>query len=221
MSEIVEKLVPQGSRNRPGGNYPKSTVTIHETGNTAPSAGAYNHALFAATREDKVSVHYYVDDTITYRTIPDHEASNHSGDTEGNRYSISIEICVNSTSNFSVACDRAAALAAQLLHTRGLDSSALRQHFDWNGKNCPMNLRKAGWGAFVKKVQREIDAFEDKPTLSVLDNVPSAWAVAAVDWAKKNKLIVGDKSGNLKLHQPLDTERFLTFLYRYHQLNNK
>ena len=33
-----------------------------------------------------------------------------------------------------------------------------------------------------------------------IDNTPNKWAVEAVEWAKKNKIIMGDEKGNLKLH---------------------
>lgn len=160
MIKITDAILPVGHTSRPGGSYEKTTVTIHETGNPNKGAGAYNHALYARNRTDKLGAHYYADDQSIYRTIPDAEAANHSGSTTGNKYSIAIEICINPDSNFSKACDNAADLAAKLLHERGLSAESLRQHYNWNGKDCPATLRKSGWAAFSASVQKKINAME-------------------------------------------------------------
>lgn len=48
-----------------------------------------------------------------------------------------------------------------------------------------------------------------------IDNTPNKWAVEAVEWAKKNKIIMGDEKGNLKLHSECTREDVLVFLERY------
>ena len=52
---------------------------------------------------------------------------------------------------------------------------------------------------------------------NLLDNVPNSWAVEAVEWAKKNKILLGDEKGNLKLHSGCTRENVLVFLERYHK----
>ncbi len=46
------------------------------------------------------------------------------------------------------------------------------------------------------------------------DNEPSEWSKDAVEWAVKNKILLGDEEGNYKLREACTTERFLTLLYR-------
>lgn len=219
MIKITDAILPVGHTSRPGGHYDKTTVTIHETGNPNKGAGAYNHALYARNRTDKLGAHYYVDDISIYRTIPDGEAANHSGSSTGNKYSIAIEICINPDSNFAVACDNAAELAAKLLKERGLSVASLRQHYNWNGKNCPATLRKSGWAAFVASVEKKIEGVPAVPEKKK-DNTPAAWAKDALDWAVKNGLLVGDADGDLKLREPVTREQMVAVLYRYHAKNS-
>ncbi len=47
-----------------------------------------------------------------------------------------------------------------------------------------------------------------------LDNTPDSYAAQAVQWAKKNKIIVGDEQGNLCLHSPITRQDMLVMLYR-------
>lgn len=46
------------------------------------------------------------------------------------------------------------------------------------------------------------------------DNKPEAYAKAAVDWAVKNKIIVGNEHGDLMLHSNITRQDFLVMLYR-------
>lgn len=55
---------------------------------------------------------------------------------------------------------------------------------------------------------------EPKTETPKLDNTPSAWAEDAVKWAKDNKIIVGDGSGDLKLHSTVTVEQMCVFANR-------
>ena len=35
---------------------------------------------------------------------------------------------------------------------------------------------------------------------TIKDNTPDTWAKEAIDWALENKILYGDDTGNLKLH---------------------
>ena len=64
-------------------------------------------------------------------------------------------VCVNDDGDFEKTFDNGARLTAYLLNAYGLDTGALLQHFNFNGKNCPMTIRDNGrWDAFVGLVEQ-------------------------------------------------------------------
>lgn len=162
---IEEKLIPTGNKCRPGTVRQKKWIVIHETGNPSKNAGADNHANYlsnlAKQNDTYLSWHYTVDDKKIIRHIPDNEIAWHAGDGEtengGNYAGIGIEICINPESNFSVALENAASLAADLMKAYSLPLSAVKQHHDFSsyGKNCPQQIRDRGlWDDFVAAVNR-------------------------------------------------------------------
>lgn len=199
MTKITDAILPVGHSARPGGRFEKTSVTIHETGNPNKGAGAFNHSMYARNRTDKVSCHYYVDDKSIYRTIPDDEPANHSGNPVGNRHSIGIEICVNSDSDFAIACNNAADLAAMLMRERGLYTDNLRQHYDWNGKNCPAALRRSGWAEFVRSVQTKIDYKVESPMAWVKEFSPGS-----VEWIRPIRAKAGETCDALYARAGMD-----------------
>ena len=46
------------------------------------------------------------------------------------------------------------------------------------------------------------------------DNEPAEWAREAVEWAKRNGILYGDETGNLRLREPCTREMAVVFLYR-------
>ena len=48
----------------------------------------------------------------------------------------------------------------------------------------------------------------------VLDNTPSPWAQEAVDWALANRFLVGDDTGNFRLHAAPTREELVAILHR-------
>src|SRR5690606_2456260 len=77
----------------------------------------------------------------------------------GNRTSIGIEIC--ESGNYEKTLSNAVTLVARMLHERGWDTTHLRRHYDWSGKNCPrlMNVdgKWSGWVSFVARVKAELE----------------------------------------------------------------
>ena len=51
-----------------------------------------------------------------------------------------------------------------------------------------------------------------------MDNIPDNYAVEAIKWAVKNKLLYGDEKGNYRLHSKISRQDMLVFLHRYDQL---
>ena len=78
---IIEQIISSTNANRPGGNYTKSYITIHETGNKDAGAGAKNHANWLSNGANgEIGYHYTVDDHEIYHHIPDNEKAWHAGD---------------------------------------------------------------------------------------------------------------------------------------------
>lgn len=55
--------------------------------------------------------------------------------------------------------------------------------------------------------------------MSKLDNTPDVWAKQAVEWAIKNKILLGDENGNLKLHDNCTRQEVLVFINRLYNLS--
>lgn len=54
-----------------------------------------------------------------------------------------------------------------------------------------------------------------------LDNTPTFKGRSSVDWAIKNKLIVGDNYGNFKLNKDVTKQEALEFIYKLFQMLNE
>ena len=154
---IQQDIIPAGRRNRPGGRNPDVYITIHETGNTDAGADAEAHGKYLTSSAGEASLtswHYTVDDHAIVQHLPDNETAYHAGDGAGgpgNATSIGIEICVNQDGDFEAAKANAAALVRLLMAEHGIPLGNIKQHHDWNGKNCPATIRATpgAWEAFL------------------------------------------------------------------------
>lgn len=163
MLKITEQYIPKGNKNRPAHPMLPKYITIHDTGNASKGAGAKNHATYAGRGVNEVGYHFVVDDKNIYQLLPLNENAWHAGDGgsgTGNRQSIAIEICENPESNRATAEKNAQQLAAYLMKKYGIPTSNIKQHHDWNGKNCPhiIRARKNGWNDFIAAVKKEYEA---------------------------------------------------------------
>lgn len=138
-----------------GQNKP-NYVVIHETDNWSKGANSRAHATAMKNGNLAGTVHYYVDSQECYQTLEHQDGAWAVGDGHGkygisNLNSINIEICVNPESNYYLAVDRAAELAAMLLNQYGWDTSHLKRHYDASRKHCPRRILDEGlWDNFVK-----------------------------------------------------------------------
>lgn len=138
-----------------GQNKP-AYVVIHETDNWSKGANSRAHATAMKNGNLAGTVHYYVDSQECYQTLEHQDGAWAVGDGHGkygisNLNSINIEICVNPESNYYLAVDRAAELAAMLLNQYGWDTSHLKRHYDASRKHCPRRILDEGlWDGFVK-----------------------------------------------------------------------
>lgn len=194
-------------------------VTIHETGNTNRGANARAHANYLKGNDAAnlpVSWHYTVDDTETYQHLPENEDAFHAGDGagNGNRQSIAIEMAVNSDGNFQTTIDRTVALVADICTRRNIPIANIRQHFNWNGKNCPQNLRAGRpitWAVFLEKVRTTMEA-QTTPPQFLPGHEPSGWAREAWAWAFTNKITDGTNPKGTPTR-----EQMMQLLFNYHR----
>lgn len=138
-------------------NNPKYII-IHETDNTSKGAGAETHCKAQANGNiGKASVHYYVDDTGVYQAVEHKHATWNCGD-GNNRYginnknTISIEICVNSDSDYNKAVDNTVELV-RYIKNRYYSNCQVVRHYDASRKNCPRRILANGyWNTFLERV---------------------------------------------------------------------
>ncbi len=170
MLKIIDKTIPESNPNRPGGVYDKQYITIHETGNTSPTANAASHAEWMLSGSNgEVGYHYTVDDHEAYHHIPDNERAWHAGDGDkgaGNLHSIGIEMCVNEGSDIGATRRNAACLTAKLMHEYHIPFANVVQHHHWSGKDCPKIMRATpgAWDAFLALVKELYDVSNPTPS---------------------------------------------------------
>ena len=180
---IQRDIIPAGRRNRPGGSNPDTYITIHETGNSSAGADAAAHGAYLISSAGEASLtswHYTVDDHAIVQHLPDNETAYHAGDGAtgpGNTTSIGIEICVNSDGDFGKAKVNAAALVRLLMAEHGIPLGNIKQHHDWNGKDCPATIRATpgAWEAFLALCGGESEE-PQKP------DEPAEWYTEAQNW---------------------------------------
>ena len=147
---VKNQIVPSSNSNRPGTLLQPGVmyITIHDTASASTSADAQAHANYMTNNTDgSTSWHYTVDEKIAIQHIPDEERANHAGDGSqpygqpwekgiggGNTASIGIETCVNLGSDLYRTWQRTAKLVASLLVKHSLDTSAVKQHYDFSGR---------------------------------------------------------------------------------------
>lgn len=150
-------------------------VTIHNTANLTASAEA--HAGWLQSVEDAdsqyISVHFFVDENSITQTVPVDEVCFHAGDGkgDGNRKTISIEICEDG--DHAKAEKNAQVLTAALLKT--YPGSMIFKHQDWSGKFCPrIILGRNGWKAFQVAIYDLLDQKPEVKTPSCLVKITAS-----------------------------------------------
>lgn len=160
-------------KNRPGSALSVKSITIHETANPAEGADAAMHRDYAQRNDRNVSYHWVVDDKEAIQVIPDTEIAWHSGTAEGNRTSLSIEICENRDGDPVARYEHAVWLSAYLLHKHGLGTEELVTHKHWSGKDCPRHLLNV-WDTFKKDVNEQLRSMKKQKTPILGSSVAAA-----------------------------------------------
>ena len=150
--------IPKASRKRPGHKLDPKFITIHDTGN--PRSTAANERAWLTNPQNKsvVGYHIVVDEKQAIECIPLDENAWHAGDGgkgTGNRQSIGIELCEPGDREKTLA--NAAKVVAELLKKYQLGITAVKQHNNWSGKNCPRLLRQGNkWELFLSQISIEL-----------------------------------------------------------------
>ncbi len=156
MVNVQLDYIPKGKK-RDGTVISPRHLTIHSTGNPTSTARNERNYLTNPTNTTYTGWHICVDELEAIMAIPLNERAWHAGDGangNGNNKSIGLEICESGDRERTL--QNAAYVAAYVLNLLGLGMDALRQHFDWSGKNCPRILRDTGrWEEFVQMVEKE------------------------------------------------------------------
>lgn len=181
---MQKMILRKGHRLRPGGAYPKTTITIHSTANAKSTAVGERQWLDNPANKRLASWHYCVDESGVVQAIPDNEEAWHCGDEDGNRTSLSIEICESGDRVKTLL--NAAKFAAEKLVEYGLMIKELRRHADWVNKDCPRILidpvyiyRNYGWNWFVKQVEEAVESMKAEKRYNTIEDVPE-WGKATI-----------------------------------------
>lgn len=161
---LFEEFIPLHMQNRPGTLITPTSITLHNTSNTARGANADRHSKFVREtgyymwngRKNWVSWHYTVDDAKVIKQLPLNEVAYHAGRT-ANKSSIAIETCMNRDIDQPAADARLAKLVAALLYDFGWNTDKVVSHQHWTGKNCPI-LLLADWNGIITMIS---DALAD------------------------------------------------------------
>ena len=210
LPQVTNKVVvPEGNNNTWTGIEMKECigVTIHNTGN--PTAGALSHAKWMQSVEDKdqqkVGVHFFVDDKDIVETLPFNMVSWHAGDGggSGNYKTISIELCENGD------YEKTLQNTEELLHLLAKEfdyTLKVYKHQDWSGKYCPrVILNKGDWEEVKKRFEHalnpyipikfdqkiyEVQGFNDNGTTYVaLRDLVETLDIGRVEWDDKEKIV--------------------------------
>lgn len=165
---VTYEYISEGSGGRPGISRKIRYVVIHETANHREGANAEAHSQYLLNGGDgSTSWHYTVDDSEIYHHVPDSEVAWHAGDglknPGGNLNGIGIELCVNDDGDFEKTFDNGARLTAFLLNEYSLGTEDVKQHYDFNEKNCPMIIRETGrWQEFLSLTEKYLTELREE-----------------------------------------------------------
>lgn len=160
--EIKQQLVSEDiirQRSYGYGNK-KLYIVVHQTGNTSRGANAQAHAnIQSRLNPRKASWHYQVDDKDIIQSFPDdvHCWAAGVGRSTGNLDAIQIELCINVDNDYKKTLKNGAKLIKRLMDMYNIPLSRVTQHYDWNRKNCPAQIRAGkdgiNWQIFLNMVQ--------------------------------------------------------------------
>ena len=125
-------------------NGVQTTIEVPMMGSAEPDKDRYTILGPVWKVEDGV---YYVGGPLWY-------SYSQIGTRGGNNNSIGIEMCVNYSSDVYDTWQRTAQLVADICLRNGLDTTRVKMHNTWSGKNCPQCLIEGSyWWEFMEMVE--------------------------------------------------------------------
>lgn len=128
-------------------------IVIHDTGNTDPTAGAYNHYLYIQNHDNtNRSAHIYVDSQRAIQTMPFSTPAWHTGKWYvdqpevaacTNYNSVAIEFCVNQDGNLEQTIVNTIYITQQVMKQLNIPFARIITHQQSSGKDCPMTFIKS------------------------------------------------------------------------------
>lgn len=186
------------NKRRQGLKQTPKHITIHSTGNPSSVATGERGWLTNPSNNRQASWHYVVDSSgVVIEAIPPNEVAWHSGDGngQGNRASISIEIC--ESGDRAKAYKYAIELTAYLMKKHNITS--LKRHYDWSRKNCPRIMNNNGdwskWYWFKSECQKASkgagtsSSIQSAPTPSKKSHSPSGVPSQVLQYGNKGNAV--------------------------------
>lgn len=161
---ISNDLIPKGA-SVPGRKLQAiKYITIHNTGLVDVKANNFHRSLKrenALTNGRQASWTFTVDDTEIYQEVDTSWETWHSGTSNGNKNSISIEMCMWSDSEKQrKTYNNTVKLVVELMKLHNISIDNIKQHYDWSKKNCPQYLRENkhgySWTWFINLIKVEL-----------------------------------------------------------------
>ncbi len=149
-------------------------IVIHYTANYSKGANTEAHYNYFNNANRNASADFFIDDKSIWQINDYNKYYTWAvGDGDGkygvtNRNSISIEMCVNSDSNFNKTLQNTVELTAYLMKELNIDINHVVRHFDASKKLCPLmfcgNTQKdKDWELFKDKINKEFIINNIKP----------------------------------------------------------
>ena len=222
------------------GNYQKGRtssikyIVIHYTANSGDTAKG-NADYFART-VTKTSAHYFVDNSSIWQSVKDSDtawavgASKYKHPECRNANSISIEMCNAKNSIPEATFNNTVELTKKLMKEFNIPASNVLRHWDVTGKSCPLLMigdNNAEWNRFKSKLVEEGD--EEELTLDQFSALmdqwiakkqkesASSWSEPYLEWAKDNKIMVGDADANQMPQAFCRREELATMLKSFYE----
>ena len=175
---------------RPGSPINLQGITIHNTGNPRSTALNERSWLENPSNNRLASFHVAIDERNVVECIPLNEISYHAGDRTGNTTHLGIEVC--ESGNYHQTMLNTVEYVSDKLLEFGLNTFALKQHFDWSGKNCPRLIRAGHMGWNWNKLIRQIEERMFREMVSkYFKDIHQEWQAEHVDSLREKGIISG------------------------------
>lgn len=153
-------------------------IVIHDTGNSAPGAGAAAHRRYFLTTDRKASADFVVEnDTVIKLNDYYKYFTWHCGDGKGkygitNSNSIGIEMCINPEANRQKTINTTIKLVYDLMEELKIRPNRVVRHYDASRKHCPGSMMAnnwAEWWKFLDSLREYRQERKDKGTYIVIE----------------------------------------------------